>query len=165
VGLDASACGPWENTFLVVFELGHCPNSAWDTKSYPAAHGLDWQRPKLSEMLTEGPLRVRLGIARDEHNGSALPRAADSRRDVGGGLRRANNGLMHHTKSGGSGQHPCKIRHPSFPRGSLTHFRFDCFQRLCTANAHVVRMLLETFNQFTAPWSVPGHILSASALQ
>jgi hypothetical protein len=58
VGLDASACGPWENTFLVVFELGHCPNSAWDTKSYPAAHGLDWQRPKLSEMLTEGPLRV-----------------------------------------------------------------------------------------------------------
>src|ERR1700682_2480451 len=42
---------------------------------------------------------------------------------------------------------------PSFPRGLLTHFRFDCFQRLCTANAHVVRMLLETFNQFTAPWS------------
>src|SRR5882762_7673787 len=42
---------------------------------------------------------------------------------------------------------------PSFPRGLLSHFRFDCFQRLCTANAHVVHMLLETFNQFTAPWS------------
>ena len=34
---------------------------------------------------------VRFGIARDEHNGSALPRAADTWGDVGRGLRQATS--------------------------------------------------------------------------
>jgi hypothetical protein len=99
VGLDASACGPWENTFLVVFELGHCPNSAWDTKSYPAAHGLDWQRPKLSEMLTEGPLMGHNRRSRFPRHTSGLPL-------ISGPAKRsqllrlgANNRLMHCSKT------------------------------------------------------------------
>src|ERR1700752_2071196 len=48
---------------------------------------------------TAGPyIRVRFGTARDEHNGSALPRAADSGRDVGRVLRWARTGLMHRSK-------------------------------------------------------------------
>jgi hypothetical protein len=49
-----------------------------------------WPAKLLSPLLQcQLPLRVRLGIARDEHNGSASPRAADARGDVGRGLRRA----------------------------------------------------------------------------
>jgi len=62
-------------------------------RAYPSSPQMtprERARISISVQIFGWPLRVRLGIARAEQNESALPRAADMRADVMGGLRPAN---------------------------------------------------------------------------